>query len=167
MNMKYIGLSIICPSRSGFLGLGALATATAGRRGWCPGRAYIAHRREIIALCFRGERLGCDGAGRPPGLDDALYADENSKAEIIIPNDTWLRTGGNTQIQLIALKRDVTEIDMASGVGRFYNRSSKGVIKVTTEFGYVIARRGTTFDLYVGDESLEVIPVTGRVDFFA
>jgi len=101
----------------------------------------------------------------PFGLDDALYSDEDSKAEFLIPNDTWIRTGGSTQIQLIALKRDVTEADMASGIARFYNRSAKGVIKVTTEYGYVIADRETTFDLYVGDESLEVVTLNGRVDF--
>lgn len=101
----------------------------------------------------------------PFGLDDALYSDENSKAEFIIPNDTWIRTGASTQIQLIALKHDVTEADMASGVARFYNRSGHGVIKVTTDFGYVIAGRESTFDLYVGDESIEVITLKGRVDF--
>jgi hypothetical protein len=101
----------------------------------------------------------------PFGLDDALYSDENTKAEFIIPNETWIRTGGSTQIQLIALKRDVTEADMASGTARFYNRSSHGVIRVTTEFGSVVAGRDTIFDLYVGDESVEVIALKGFVDF--
>ena len=81
------------------------------------------------------------------------------------PNDTWLRTGGSTQLQLIALKRDVTEVDLASGIARFYNRSTDGVIKVTTEFGYVVAGGKTTFDLYVGDESVEVVALSGEVDF--
>ena len=101
----------------------------------------------------------------PFSLDDALYSAEDSRAEFIIPNDTWIRTGGSTQIQLIALKQDVTEADMASGVARFYNRSENGVIKVTTEYGYVIADRETTFDLYVGDESIEVVTLKGKVDF--
>jgi len=101
----------------------------------------------------------------PFGLDDALYSDEDSKAEFIFPNDTLLRTGGSTQIQLITLRRDVTEADVASGVARFYNRSENGVIKITTAFGYVIAGGATTFDLYVGDESVEVITLNGRVDF--
>jgi hypothetical protein len=101
----------------------------------------------------------------PFGLDDALYSDENAKAEFIIPNNTWVRSGGSTQIQIINLKRDVTEVDMASGIARFYNRNENGVIKVTTAFGYVIAGRDTTFDLYVGDESVEVIALRGRADF--
>ena len=101
----------------------------------------------------------------PFGLDDALYSDENSKAEFIIPNDTWLRTGGSTQLQVIALKHDVTEVDMASGIARFFNKNEGGVIKVTTEFGYVLASRGTIFDLYVGEESVEVVALKGRVIF--
>ncbi|EKD34511.1 MAG: hypothetical protein ACD_75C02307G0001 [uncultured bacterium] len=165
MNMK-VGLSILV-----LLALVSLASARsqppppAGRDGILVG--HISHiEGQLLRYVSEESDWVATVKDAPFGLDDALYADENSKAEIIIPNDTWLRTGGSTQIQLIALKRDVTEVDMASGVGRFYNRSAKGVIKVTTEFGYVVARRGTTFDLYVGDESLEVIPVTGRVDFF-
>ena len=101
----------------------------------------------------------------PFGLDDALYSDENSKAEFIIPNNTSLRTGGSTQLQVIVLKRDVTEVDMASGIARFFNKNEGGVIKVTTEFGYVLASRGTIFDLYVGEESVEVVTLKGRVIF--
>jgi hypothetical protein len=101
----------------------------------------------------------------PFGLDDALYSDENSKAEFIIPNDTLLRTGGSTQLQVIVLRRDVTEVDMASGIARFFNKNEGGVIKVTTEFGYVLASRGTVFDLYVGEESVEVVALKGRVIF--
>ena len=76
-----------------------------------------------------------------------------------------MRTGGDTQIQLIALREDVTEIDVASGTVRFYNKSEKAVIKATTPFGYVLAQPGTAFDLYVGDDSAEVISLDGAVDF--
>lgn len=101
----------------------------------------------------------------PIGLDDSLYSDENTKAEFIFPNNTWVRTGDTNQIQIVNLKRDVTEVDMVSGIARFYNRNDNGVVKVTTAFGYVIAGRETTFDLYVGDESVEVIALRGQVDF--
>ena len=101
----------------------------------------------------------------PFGMDDALYSDQNGKAELIMPNNTWVRIGGSTQIQLIALKTDVTEVDLASGVARFYNKSSNALIKATTPFGYVVAQPGSTFDLYVGDQSAEVIALSGKVDF--
>jgi len=39
------------------------------------------------------------------------------------------------------------------------------VIKTTTPFGYIVAGSGTVFDVYVGDESLEVIALKGSVEF--
>ena len=101
----------------------------------------------------------------PFGREDALYSDQNGKAELIMPNNTWIRIGGNTQLQLIALQTDVTEVDVASGLARFYNRSSNVLVKATTPFGYVVAQPGSTFDLYVGDQSVEVIALKGTVTF--
>ena len=101
----------------------------------------------------------------PFGLEDALYSGENSKSEFLMPNSTWLRIGASTQIQMIALKEDATEVDVASGMARFIDRSSTTVIKATTPYGYVVGEPGSAFDLYVGDESVEVIGIRGKVDF--
>ncbi len=101
----------------------------------------------------------------PFGLDDSLYSEAKAKAELVMPNGTRARIGGNTQIQLITLQLEVTEVDVASGMARLYNRSTSGVIKATSPFGYVVAPAGTIFDLYVGDQSLEVISLKGKVDF--
>ncbi len=100
----------------------------------------------------------------PFGLNDALYSDASAKAEFIMPNGLWVRIDGSTQIQLITLKAEVSEVDVASGVARFYNRN--GVLKVTTPFGYVVAEPGSTFDIYVGDQSVEVLALNSRVDYF-
>ena len=51
-------------------------------------------------------------------------------AELIVPNGTWIRVGNSTQIQFIALDTDLSEMDVASGVARFYNKGSDTVIKV-------------------------------------
>jgi hypothetical protein len=101
----------------------------------------------------------------PFGREDALYLGENGKAEFLMPNNTWIRIGANTQIQMIALKEDALEVDVAAGMARFINRSSKVVIKATTPFGYAIGAPGSVFDLYVGDESVEVIAIKGKVEF--
>ena len=101
----------------------------------------------------------------PFGLEDSLYSEAKAKAEFIMPNNTWIRIGGSTQIQLITLRTDVTEVDIASGMARVYNRNSQGVIRATSPFGYVVAPANTVFDLYVGDRSLEVIALKGKVDF--
>jgi len=101
----------------------------------------------------------------PFGMHDALYAGDNVKAEFNMPNSTWIRVGSDTQIQLVALEQGVMEADVASGTARFYNKSRDGVIKVTTPFGYVVAPAETSFDLYVGDQSAEVVSLQGTVDF--
>ncbi len=101
----------------------------------------------------------------PFGLEDSLYSDQDAKAEILFPNSTWVRIGGSTQIQAISLDDEVTEIDVASGMARFYNRGSQSVIKATTPFGYVLSPAESMFDLYVGDESVEVIALKGSVEF--
>jgi hypothetical protein len=66
---------------------------------------------------------------------------------------------------MIRLEADLTEMQVASGTARFYNKSSTGLIKATTPFGCVVAGPETTFDLYVGDKSGEVIALKGKVDF--
>lgn len=101
----------------------------------------------------------------PFGFEDALYSGESAKAEFLMPNSTWMRIGPNTQLQLIALKADATEVDVAVGTARFIDQSSKTVIKATTPFGYVVGEPGSAFDLYVGDESVEVIGIRGHVEF--
>ena len=105
------------------------------------------------------------GQDAPFGLEDALYSGETSKAEFILPNLTWVRIGENTQLQMIGLDGEATTVDVAAGSARLYNKSRDGVIKATTPFGYAVAEGDTVFDLYVGDESLEIIAVSGTVDF--
>src|SRR4029453_6981958 len=48
---------------------------------------------------------------------------------------------------------------------RFYNKSATGVVRATTPFGAVLAEPHATFDLYVGDQSVEVIALQGAVAF--
>jgi hypothetical protein len=101
----------------------------------------------------------------PFGTEDTLFSGRRGMAELIVPNGTWVRTGNNTQIQFITLDADLSQMDMAFGVARFYNKGSDTVIKATSPFGYVLAYPGTVFDFYVGDNSVEVVAVKGKVSF--
>ncbi|MHB8908914.1 MAG: DUF6600 domain-containing protein, partial [Syntrophales bacterium] len=101
----------------------------------------------------------------PFGTEDTLFSGNRGLSELIAPNGTWIRIGNNTQIQFIVLDTDLTEIDVASGVARFSNKSSDMVIKVTSPFGYVLSDPGTVFDFYVGENSVEVVAVRGKVSF--
>jgi hypothetical protein len=101
----------------------------------------------------------------PFGQEDTLFSGDRGMAEMIVPNGTWIRIGNSTQIQFITLDTDLSEMDVASGVTRVYNKSSDTVIKVTSPFGYVLAYPGTVFDFYVGENSVEVVAVKGQVSF--
>ncbi len=101
----------------------------------------------------------------PFGISDAIYSDRGGRAEIMMPNNTWTRIDGDTRIQLVLLRDDVTEIDVNSGAARFYNKGSDAVIRARTAFGYVMAPGDTTFDLELGDDSVEVVALKGTVYF--
>jgi hypothetical protein len=101
----------------------------------------------------------------PFGTEDTLFSGSRGMAELIVPNGTWIRIGNSTQIQVIALDTDLAEMDVASGIARFYNKSADTVIKATSPFGYVLGDPGTVFDFYVGENSVEVVAVRGKVSF--
>jgi hypothetical protein len=101
----------------------------------------------------------------PFGTEDTLFSGSRGMAELIAPNGTWIRVGNSTQIQFIALDTDLSEMDVAGGVARFYNKGTDTVIKATSPFGYVMADPGTVFDFYVGENSVEVAAVRGKVSF--
>ena len=101
----------------------------------------------------------------PFGINDTLYSNKDTRAEIIIPNNTWMRIDSDTQIQLITIKDDVTEIDVISGVVRFYNKGSDALIKAVTPLGYVMGPPGTGFDLIVDHDYMEVVASKGTVYF--
>ncbi|HJX33694.1 MAG TPA: DUF6600 domain-containing protein [Desulfatiglandales bacterium] len=101
----------------------------------------------------------------PFGTEDTLFSGSKGMAEMFIPNGAWIRIGNNTQIQFISLEPDLTGIDLASGVARFYNKGSDMVVKTTTPFGYVLSDPDTVFDLYVGADSMELVAIKGTVSF--
>ena len=101
----------------------------------------------------------------PFGQNDNLFSSEDGKAEIIMPNNTLLRIGGDTQVQLIELTNEVTETDISSGTARLYNKSSSVEIKATTPFGDVIMPPDSVCDIYVHENQAEVVSLKGSVEF--
>jgi hypothetical protein len=95
---------------------------------------------------------------------DTLFSGSNGLAEMLVPNGIWIRTGNSTQIQFIALDAELGDMDVASGMARFYSKG-KAAIKVSSPFGYAKADPGTIFDLYVGENSLEMVAIKGTVSF--
>jgi len=101
----------------------------------------------------------------PSGINDVLYTGEHSKAELIMPNNTWIRIGGNTQIHIIQLESDETVVDIDSGIARLYNKSATATITATTPLGSITAPPFSVCDLYLEDDSIQVSALEGSVDF--
>jgi hypothetical protein len=101
----------------------------------------------------------------PFGEYDNLFSSEDGKAELIMPNNTLLRIGGDTQVQLIELTEANTQLVISSGTARLYNRSSAAEIKATTSFGNVILPPATVCDVYVHEKQAEVASLKGTVVF--
>jgi len=101
----------------------------------------------------------------PFGTGDTVYTGSQGQAELVVPNGTWIRIGDNTQVQFIGLDSDVSEVDVAAGLARFYNKDNDLVIKATSPFGYVLVYPGGVFDFYVGENSAEVVLVKGKITF--
>lgn len=101
----------------------------------------------------------------PVGPKDVFYSDKAGRAEISFPNRTLGRLGPATQVEVVGLEDDLTDLYVASGQMRLYNRSSGTYIRVSTPFGYMVGPGGTVADVYVGDESAEIIALQGTVQF--
>jgi hypothetical protein len=116
---------------------------------------YVPEERDWVAMV----------KDAPFGEEDTLFSGNRGMAEMIVPNGTWIRVGDSTQIQFIALDSDLSEVDVAQGLARFYNKGSETVIRAASPFGYVLAYPGSVFDFYVGENSVEVVVVKGEVSF--
>ncbi len=104
----------------------------------------------------------------PLGPPDILYSDSSSRAEFIFPNNTSVRIDASTQIDVVAIENELSELYVTAGTGRFYNKSAATApvtIKAETPFGYVVAPAKTTFDLRVGDDAIELTVLRGTVAF--
>ncbi|MEJ2154479.1 MAG: FecR domain-containing protein [Desulfobacteraceae bacterium] len=101
----------------------------------------------------------------PFGMDDLLRTDSDARAEIILPNNTWVRIDGDTRIQLTSLTAQTTEVDLPVGMARFYNKSTETEISATTPYGRISAPPEAVFDLFVADDGVEIIAVRNSVYF--
>lgn len=101
----------------------------------------------------------------PLGPKDVLHSGRDGRAEVTFPNGTTVRLGYATQLEVTTLEDDLTDLYVGSGQVRLYSRGSRTLIRAATPFGYAVVNPGGRADMYVGDESVEVISLGGNVDF--
>lgn len=99
----------------------------------------------------------------PFGFNDRLKTEQDGRAEIILPNNTWVRLAEETGIELVSLTEQETAIILSHGKARFISKGSDSGFAVSTPFGDVTAPGMTVFDLQIVNESAEVIPLSGSV----
>jgi len=105
-------------------------------------------------------------ADSPLRADDIIYTEPQGRAEFIFPNNTWLRVDGNTGVDVIGLRKDLTGIYVDGGVVRIYNRSQEALVRLETRLGYLAAEPGDVVDVYVGDKDIQIIALEGSPNFF-
>jgi hypothetical protein len=101
----------------------------------------------------------------PVGAKDVLHSGRDGRAEVTFPNGTMVRLGHATQFEVTTIEDDLTDLYVGSGQVRLYSRGSRTLIRAATPFGYAVVNPGGQADMYVGDESVEVISLGGNVDF--
>lgn len=102
----------------------------------------------------------------PLRADDILYTEGGGRAEFIFPNNTWVRIGTSTGIEVVNLKKDLTGLYVDGGIVRIYNRAEDALVRVDTRLGYLAVEPGDVVDLYVGDKDIQVIALEGSPNFF-
>lgn len=102
----------------------------------------------------------------PVAAEDMFYSEPRARGEFMFPNNTWVRIGGNTGVNIVTVQNDLTGLYIDSGVLRVYNKSDRALVRVETRLGYLVAEPGDVVDLYVGDRDIEVIALEGSPNFF-
>lgn len=101
----------------------------------------------------------------PVGANDQLYAGSGVRAEILIPNNTLMRIGEEAEVRFVALTEQLTEIDLFSGTARLCNNSSGTDISAVTSFGRISVPPRASVDVYIGENSVEILSLDGSAHF--
>ncbi len=99
------------------------------------------------------------GSNTPVGAEDGFYTSEGARAELFFPNDTMLRMGELTEVEVLRIEEESTEVYIRTGIVRVYSHSLNTVVKVGTAMGYVEIPPQGIADFYVDDRSTEVVPI--------
>jgi hypothetical protein len=101
----------------------------------------------------------------PAGTQDVLATGDNSRAEIVFPDNQLMRLDENTEIEILNLDDDIGEFTLQSGLARFYNRSSAGKMIVETAKGTAKVGPGSAIDVQVDEQAVTVSVVRGEATF--
>ena len=101
----------------------------------------------------------------PAGTQDVLATGDNSRAEIVFPDNQLMRLDENTEIEILNLDDDIAEFTLQSGLARFYNRSSTGKMIVETARGTAKVGPGSAIDVQADGQSVTVSAVRGEATF--
>jgi hypothetical protein len=101
----------------------------------------------------------------PVGTQDVLLTGDNSRAEIVFPDNQLLRLEENTEVEILNLKDDSGEFTLHSGLARFYNKNPAGEMLVETARGTLKVKPGSSADVLAEKESITVSAVYGEATF--
>jgi hypothetical protein len=105
------------------------------------------------------------GSNAPVGAEDGFYTEEGAKAELVFPNDTMLRMGELTEVEVLRIEKNFTEVYIRTGIVRAYSRGRNTLVKVGTAMGYVEIPSQGTVDFFVDDRSTEIVSLQEDILF--
>jgi hypothetical protein len=105
------------------------------------------------------------GPNTPVGAEDGFYTDEGARAELIFPNDTMLRMGEATEVDILRIEKEFTEIYIRTGTVRVYSRDLDAEVKVGTAMGYAEIPSQGTADFFVDNRSTEIVSIQKDILF--
>ena len=126
----------------------------------------IAHVEGQIYRFMDGDQSWVETFARSPaGIHDVLSTGNDSRAEIIFPNNVTIRLDENTEIEILSLDKDRGSFILHSGLARFYNRNATGKLVVETARGTARVAPGSIIDMQAEEESVAVASLLGEATF--
>jgi hypothetical protein len=126
----------------------------------------IAHVEGEIYRYMDGEQSWVETFTRSPaGTQDVLATGNDSRAEIIFPNNVTIRLDENTEVEVLSLDEDSETFILHRGLARFYNRNVTGKLVVETARGSARIEPGSIIDVQVEEGSVAVASLLGEAAF--
>jgi len=105
------------------------------------------------------------GSNTPVGAEDGFYTNKGAKAELVFPNNSMLRIGEATEVEILRIEQESTEVYIRTGIVRVYSQGLDTVVKVGTAMGYVEIPPQGIGDFFVDDWSTEIVPLQEDILF--
>lgn len=120
---------------------------------------------EVLRYIESSDEWSAQETENPVGPGDLFQTGDPGKAEFVFPNGTLLRIGENTDMDVVALEEDLTEVTLTGGIARATNTGGES-LRVSFAAGYCLVPKGAEADVRVADGRVEVTALSGATTVY-